>query len=236
MILAVLISAAPIWAEEPESEGWSFNIAPLYLWAVDMGGTMTVREQGVPVEVAFADAVDNLQAAFTIHFEAWSPRGWGVMADLNWLDLGTEQMLPGPFDQELKIDLQQTIAELAVGYEFDRNAYIIGGARYIALEATLTLPTDTEINPDEGWVDGFIGFMWRPPLGKRWTLATRADVGKGSSDVAWNASAAIDYAVSRHVAFFLGYRYLSVDYTSKDRDFEYDVSQHGPLLALRFFW
>jgi len=235
MILMAVAAAAPVGAQDSESEGWRIQVIPLYLWAVDMGGTMTVKEQRVPLEVGFADAVDNLQSAFTIHFEAWKG-DWGVLADFNWLDLGAEQMLPGPMGESMNVDLQQTIAEVAVGYEFDDHAFFIGGVRYLSLETTLTLPLGNEINPNESWTDAFVGFMWRPPLSKRWTFASRVDVGAGSSDVVWNAAAALDFAVSRHVALFFGYRYLKYDYANDDNGFGYDVSQHGPLAALRFFW
>ncbi|MCP4902863.1 MAG: hypothetical protein GY906_38365 [bacterium] len=48
--------------------------------------------------------------------------------------------------------------------------------------------------------------------------------------------------LSRHAALFFGYRHLDYDYDydydyENDSDrFAYDVSQTGPVVALRLFW
>jgi hypothetical protein len=231
----VAVGAAAPASAQSQSDEWQFQIAPLYLWAVDLGGTMTVRGTEAPVEVDFADAFDKLEAAFTVHFEAWKGN-WGILADFNWMDISNDVTLPGPIGATVGIDLQQTIAELAGGYQFDDHAFFIGGVRYISVDPKITLPLDNVIDPDESWVDGFVGLMWRPPLSKRWTFASRFDIGGGSSDLVVNALAAFDWAISRHVALTLGYRYLDYDYTDADIDFGYGITQHGPLAALRFFW
>jgi len=236
-VIGVIVAAGaavPAGAQSSSDE-WEFQIAPLYLWAVDMGGTMTVREQAVPVDIAFSDAFDKLEAAFTVHFEAWKG-DWGLLADVNWLDIGGEQTLPGPLGGSVKVDLQQYLIELAGGYQFDDASFVIAGVRYAALDPKVTLPMGNVVDPDQSWVDGFVGLMWRPQLSKRWSFTGRFDIGGGSSDLVWNAMAAFDVAFSRHAAFLLGYRYLDYDYTDEDEGFGYDVSQQGPFAALRFFW
>lgn len=227
-------AAAPAGARS-QSDEWRFEIAPLYLWAVDMGGTMTVGGRNVPLDISFSDAFDNLEAVFTVHFEAWKC-DWGLLADVNWLDIGGEQMLPGPIGAEVKVDIQQTLIELAGGYEFDDDSFIIGGARYAALDPKVTLPMDDVIDPDQSWIDAFVGVMWRPQLSRRWAFSGRFDIGGGSSDLVWNLSGMFDVAFSRHVVLVFGYRYLDYDYQDEDEGFGYDVSQKGPLAALRFSW
>jgi len=233
-LIGAVSAAAPAGAQS-QSDEWEVQIAPLYLWAVDMGGTMTVREQALPVDIAVSDAFDKLEAAFTVHFEAWKG-DWGLLADVNWLDIGGEQTLPGPLGGSVKVDLQQYLIELAGGYEFDDASFVIVGVRYAALDPKVTLPMGNVVDQDQSWLDAFVGLMWRPQLSQRWTFSGRFDIGGGSSDLVWNLSGMFDVAFSRHVALIFGYRYLDYDYNDEDQGFGYDVSQQGPLAALRFFW
>ncbi|MCP4403398.1 MAG: hypothetical protein GY801_39585, partial [bacterium] len=62
---AGLTTTPPIVDDE-----WTFSWAPMYLWAVDLGGDMTVKGMEMPIDVEFSDAVENLQMVFTSHFEA----------------------------------------------------------------------------------------------------------------------------------------------------------------------
>jgi hypothetical protein len=217
------------------SDDWEFHIAPLYLWAVDLGGTMTVKGVEQPFEVKFADAFENLEATFTIHFEAWKG-DWGLLADLSWLDLGGDLTLPGPLGATVRIDFEQILAELAVGYRFAPDFAVIVGARYASLDPTISLPLEIVLDPSPSWTDAIAGVLWRPSLSERWTFVGRFDIGAGSSDLVWNAAGYVDYRLGRFVALFFGYRHLDYDYKDEGAEFAYDASQSGPFGAFRFFW
>jgi hypothetical protein len=216
------------------SDAWEFQIAPLYLWAVDLGGTMTVMQNDIPFEVKFADAAENLEATFTVHFEAWKG-DWGLLADVSWLDLGGEMPIP---ETELaaEIGFKQTMLELGGFYRFAQNVSIVFGARYTSLDPKITLPMDMVIDPSQSWTDGFAGLVWRPQLSNRWTFSGRLDLGAGGSNLTVNASAIFDYRLGRFIALSFGYRHLDTDYEDSGAGFAYDASQSGPLGALRFFW
>jgi hypothetical protein len=237
-VTLVLLVAGASSVSAQGSDEWEFQLAPLYLWAVDLGGTMTVMGEEAPFEVKFADAAENLEATFTVHFEA-SKGKWGFLADVSWLDLGGEVPLPAPLPQTdpvVGIDFQQTMVEVGAFYRFAAETSIVFGARYSSLDPKVTLPTEAVIDPSQSWTDAFVGLMWRPRISNRWSFSGRLDIGTGGSDVTVNAAAIFDWRIGRFTALMFGYRYLDTDYEDSGAGFAYDASQQGPLAALRFFW
>ena len=230
----LLLSVTTAAAQSSASDEWEFQIAPLYLWAVDLGGTMTVMEEEVPFEVQFADAFENLEATFTVHFEAWKG-DWGLFADVSWLDLGGEMPTPDP-EVMIGIDFEQTLLEAGAAYEFAGDTSVIFGVRYTKLDPKITFPMDMVIDESQSWTDAFVGLMWRPQMSDRWNFSGRFDIGAGGSDFVWNAAAIFDYRLGSHTALMFGYRHLDYDYEDSGAGFAYDASQGGPLVALRFFW
>jgi len=69
-VLIVLFIFTTVNAGESSDTGdWDFNLAPFYLWAVNMDGDMTTGTTTTPVVADFNDLVSNLEALFTVHFE-----------------------------------------------------------------------------------------------------------------------------------------------------------------------
>jgi len=230
-----LFGSAQIEAQESSSDEWQFQIAPLYLWAASIGGTMDLR--GGPegeIQVDFKDAFDNLQTAFTIHFEARKGH-WGILADASYLNFSGSQEIGAP-GENADIKVKNILLEAAGGYEFSNQWWVIVGVRHFKLDPRVTFQVLPEIDPSESWTDLFAGLMWRPKLGNRWTFSGRLDVGAGGSDLVWNAAAVLDYRLGSWAAVFFGYRHMDYDYKNKNTGIAYDVSMSGPLAAFRFFW
>jgi len=233
MIVAVA-AAAPVGAQD-QSDKWQFQIAPLYLWAVNVDGTMTVRDVlDNDFSVDFSDAISNLEMAFTVHFEARKGR-WGLLADASYLNFSGTQDIDTP-GQEADIEVENMLLEGAAGYEFSDRWWVIAGVRYFKLDPDISFPIRPPIEPSESWADLFAGVMWRPQLGERWTFSGRFDIGAGGSDLVWNAAAVIDYRLGKWAAVFAGYRHLDYDYKNQNTGIKYDVSMSGPMAAFRFFW
>jgi len=216
LLLAILVAVGVAASADAQgqSDEWQFQIAPLYLWAVNIDGTMTVRdrfEQDFGVD--FSDAFDNLETAFTVHFEASKGR-WGLLADASYLNLAGSQDIDTP-GGTADVGVENLILEGAAGYSFADIA--------------------PEIRVTDSWTDLFAGVMWRPKLGERWTFSGRFDIGAGGSDLVWNAHAIIDYRLAKWAAILGGYRHLDYDYKS-DAGIKYDMSMSGPVAAFRFFW
>jgi hypothetical protein len=185
-------------------------------------------------EVDFKDAFDNLETAFTVHFEASKGR-WGLLADVMYLNLKGEQPIPTP-GETAEVKIKNVILEGAGGYQVADRFWIIAGLRYFKIDPTVSFQVAPDIDPSTSWTDAFAGVMWRPQLGKRWTLGARFDIGAGGSNFVWNAQAAIDYRLGSWAAVFAGYRYMDYDYSSSSTVLKYDVAMSGPVAAFRFFW
>jgi hypothetical protein len=229
-----MASATPADAQG-QSDKWQFQIAPLYLWAVNIDGTMTVRDVlENDFAVDFNDAISNLQTAFTVHFEARKGR-WGLLADASYLSFSGTQDIDTP-GQTADIEVENLLLEGAAGYEFADTWWVIAGVRYFELDPDITFAIRPPIEPSESWTDVFAGVIWRPQLGKRWMFSGRFDIGAGGSDLVWNAAALIDYRLGKWAAVFAGYRHLDYDYKNQNTGVKYDVSMSGPVAAFRFFW
>jgi hypothetical protein len=233
----MLFGSVSVAEAQSSSDEWQFSISPLYLWAMSVDGTMDIRgrlEQDFTVD--FSDAFDNLETAFTVHFEARKGR-WGLLADVSYLDLAgsLEINTPGGIAD---VGVKNLILEGAAGYSFAEHWWVIAGVRYFELDSDIRFQLDIapEIDVNESWADLFAGLMWRPKLGERWTFSGRFDAGAGGSDLVWNAHAIIDYRLGKWVAILGGYRHLDFDYKNINNGIEVDMSMSGPLVALRFFW
>ena len=237
-VLVLTLAGTSSTAEaQSSSDEWQFQIAPLYLWATSIDGTMTLRgrlDQDFGVD--FSDAFDNLETAFTVHFEAGKGR-WGLMADAMYLDLAGSQDIDTPGGQA-DLEVENLLLEGAAGYSFAESWYVIAGVRYLKFDSDIGFQFDIapEIAVSESWTDLFAGLLWRPKLGERWTFAGRFDIGAGGSDLVWNASAILDFQIGKWAAIFAGYRHLDYDYKNNDNGVEIDMSLSGPVVALRFFW
>ena len=235
LAMVVAVAAAASAGAQEKSDEWQFQLAPLYLWAVNVDGTMTVRDRlENDFAVDFKDAISNLETAFTVHFEARKGR-WGLLADASYLNFSGTQDIDTP-GQTADIEVENLLLEGAAGYEFSDQWWVITGVRYFKLDSDITFTIRPPIEPSESWTDLFAGVMWRPQLGERWKFSGRFDIGAGGSDLVWNAAAVVDYRLGKWAAVFFGYRHLDYDYKNQNTGIKYDVSMSGPVVALRFFW
>ena len=116
---------------EPKSDEWQFTVAPLYLWAVGIDGTIGVGPAAAPVNITFGDALSNLSGAFTLHFEARKKK-WNVLADYMWVGFSPSASLPN--STPVNVDLDMQIGELGGTYLLtDSSPYveILAGVRYL---------------------------------------------------------------------------------------------------------
>ena len=202
---------------------------------MSIDGTMTIRDRASgDFEVDFKDAFENLETAFTIHFEAGKGR-WRLLADVNYLNLGGSQEIQTP-GGSADVDIKALILEGGFGYEVANQFWIIAGVRSFDLDTEIGFEIAPSIAPSESWFDLYGGLMWRPQLGKRWTFGGRLDAGFGGSDLTWNAEAIIDFQIGKWAAILAGYRHLNYDYRNQNTGIKYDMSMSGPVAAFRFFW
>jgi hypothetical protein len=114
----------------------------------------------------------------------------------------------------------------------------------ININTTITNPVDLSKSWNQSksntWVDPLIVVRLKTVVHEKWLFQLRADVGGfgiGSS-WAWQLQPDIFYRASKLLQFGLGYRIISMDYTtgSKGTDsyFLYDMEEYGPQIRIGF--
>jgi len=237
LLMIALVCPAAYGQESDSKKDWEFALAPMYLWAVSINGDQTVKGKDVDLDIPFSDIFDNLNGAVTFHFEGVHKQSWGFFTDLNYIKLE-------PDDGSTDIDYTQILGEVAAFYRLIENDLAIdgfGGLRYSSMDVELDLPRGKrDVDQRKDWIDPFVGLRWKWPLGEKWALRLRGDVGGFSigSRLTMNAVGLVDFKPWKHLGFFGGYRALYQDYStgSGRHRFSYDATMHGPALGLNITW
>jgi hypothetical protein len=234
-LLFIAVPSAHAEEQAAATKNWEFNLVPMYIWFVDLNGT-------IPVDVAFSDIWDNLEAIFTVHFEGVHRKKWGFIVDVTYLDLSVDINRP----ILRKMDFVNVIAEFDGFYRFDMGYQaldLIAGVRYNKLEPEITTsgvgPIPPSLKTDEDWVDPLIGGRYIREISDKWHLILRADLGGFGvgSDFVWNVAGFLDYRPWKHVSLIGGYRALDTDYKNSGSTISrYDVRLAGPLAGINIFW
>jgi len=243
MALMLSCFSASVFAEEKSKEGnWDFNLAPLYLWMVNMDGDMVLGPVDTGVTIPFEDIFDNLEAILTFHFEGVHRSNWGFFLDLSYIDINSSQSA-GPL--QLSIDFVSVLAEAGGYYRFGEGPHafdVLAGIRYTKLEpdVAFTTPDLPLFSKTFDWVDPIVGLRYIYSFNEKWLLNLRGDIGGFGvgSDFTWNAIGFIQWQPWKYAAILAGYRALDQDYetgSGADR-FKYDMMLHGPVLAVNFVW
>ncbi len=212
---------------------------------MSMEGSSTVGMlPSTALELDFKDDVlKNLEAKFTIHFEA-KKNDLTLFTEISYVNLGpTTELTTG---QQIDIGFKNTMAELGAMYtivETERSDWeVLGGFRYTKQQLSVSnlpkLPLlPSSINVSESWGDVFIGGRVITWINDKWRFAGRADFGTGGSDLVWNGVGLFDYRFKDWGSVFVGYKSMDYDYdngkSGPDR-YAYDALQQGPLAGFNF--
>lgn len=243
LVLALLaFGAAPAAAPQPPpptappAGGWTFDWT-LYLLAAAMDGEVAARGVTADVDVSFSDVLDHLHFGGMTAFRAGTGK-WAATADVIYMDLEGEK---SSGNRSAHVDLTQTLVEGAANYAVRPGIEVLGGLRYVSIDASLDLTTglgSASADQTKSWVDPFIGVRYTLPFAKRWKWVARGDVGGFGlgSDFAWNLASYFDASVGKLVSIGFGYRAIYADYDdgSGSQQFRYDVTSHGPVAGVTF--
>ena len=240
LVLLIMSTSAYGKEEQPVTNDWKFNLAPLYIWGMFMSGDMTAKGSTNPVDVKFGDVVSNLSAIFTVHFEGVWKNQWGFLVDFSYVKLGGDQETGGP---KIHVDFKDLMTEAAGYYRFSKGPHAVDalfGVRYTHLSPTIGVGNFPSQTSRQDWVDPIIGARYIWTICDQWKLNLRGDIGGFGvgSDFTYNAIGLVEYKPWKHVSFLGGYRVLYQNYkdgTGVD-EFKFDVTMHGPVLALNFTW
>ena len=233
--LAALLLSAPALAEEDAGE-WRQTVF-LYGMGVAIDGDAQVGPLAVPVDLGISDIFDALRfgamAAYRVDNDTWS-----FSADVTYMDLrfseSTEQGRAGA-----RLDTDQLTLMGTVGRRITPNLEALFSLAYFDLTADLevrVLQQSTRVRRDADWVDPLVGLQYRRPIGGKWRVNLRGDVGGFGvgSDLTLHGWATLVRQNTESFSWYFGYRYIAYDYETGsgiDRQ-RYDLQQHGPGIGI----
>jgi len=245
-VLLLLISVLVVTTNHARAEegDWEFNLAPFYLWAINISGDQTIGPISAPVNVEFNDIFDNLDGAFIVHFEAAYQNRWGFLVDVNYLDLENKQSLANSLTR--KVDLDISMAELSGFRRWNldqHNLDVIVGGRYVRVANNISVLGGPElVDGAQDWIDPLVGGRWIWNFADDWAFVGRGDIGGFGvgSNFAWQAAGILEWQPFKYVSFLAGYRAVGMDYEDGNQRspdyFNFDATVHGPVLGINFKW
>ena len=237
IILCLVCLLAPAVAQSQEQNNWDFELAPLYLWAINIDGDLGIRGRTASASIGFSDIWDNLQGVFTTRFSMLYKQKFGLLIDYNYLDLGKEKAsgagnIEASFTSQI-LNLGATYRVLQGQHTWDALA----GIRYIYLDSGIDLnDAGVSLSGDQDWVDPIFGARYTLAFADKWSLRLYGDIGGFgvSSDFTWQGLGLIDFQPWRNVAIVAGYRAIYSDYS--DDGFTFDATTHGPVVGIDIRW
>lgn len=242
-ILAVALCAPAVHAQTAPDTGWHYLIEPYILFPNMQGQTGIGALPPVDVDEDPSDIFDNLQFGAMLYAEVHNDR-WAFTSDVLYMKLESE-VLQDASIADGKVELSQLGWELAFLARLSPWIEVGAGAVYMKIDAELELTLDTPLglinrsgDLDRDWVDPIVLVRATVPLGERWFLLGRANIGGFgvSSDSVWQLQGDVGYRFSDRVLMTVGYRALGYDYDrgSGTERFVYDMTTFGPMLRLGF--
>lgn len=231
--LFALVAPAPA-----AGEGWK-NTFVLYGMGAAIEGTAGLRDFEVPVELSIADVFDALEMGTMAAYRGEND-SWSVTVDATFMGLGATTRSQGGRVKG-DVDLDQTTVMGTVGRKLSDRVEALFGFAWFDLSTKLVLdgPLATrEAEADADWIDPTLGLAWHQPLGNRWRVDLRSDVGGFGigSDLLVHVLATCRWQASDRVGVGFGYRFIQFDYEEGRGDsFQaYDLTEQGPLAGITF--
>ncbi|QFU77292.1 hypothetical protein EY643_17405 [Halioglobus maricola] len=229
---------------------WSFEVAPLYLWAKNVEGHTTAGSQTLPLELDFKDEIlENLDAAFSLHAEA-NKGDWTFFIETNYAKLDpSNSATVGPVEVKADIDFKDYMYEGGMAWRFANSGTstweLYGGLRYVKQDVTIKIDNSAPIQilPEkvkvgDSWMHPFAGVRYTARMGEKWRLRVRGDYGyEGSDNTAIQGLATVGYSFTDLTAAFIGYRYVDLDYANSSRGLDgygFEGDQQGPVIGVNF--
>ncbi len=93
LVAGTFASTAVYAAPDRTSDDWQFTLAPLFLWGMSVNGNSQLGPVSAPVQIDFDDALEDLSAVFTIHFEAYK-KDLSLFAEYQYVELEPSASVP----------------------------------------------------------------------------------------------------------------------------------------------
>ena len=241
------VRAADVPPPEPlptliAQKDWSITVTP-YLWAASLNGSAAVRGIHRDVDVPFRDTLKHLDFGFMGNVEyRQGPAGAYINAEYTKVSNNAHL---GPFN--IGVSMRSALISAGAFYRVYEAGLggntVFGTPRVFAIEPTAGVRWTSmaarahlgffSVSETQSWADPFIGARFHYDLSDRWSLFAESDIGGLSgSQFSVNAQAVLGYRMllaGYKTTLGVGYRVLKQDY--RDGGFQWNVTQHGPLVG-----
>ena len=209
-------------------DSWKF-FGELYFWGASVDGKSAT---GSDVALDFDDVISDVNFAF-MGAAGVSKGKWSLGADLIYVNVDdSDDIAPGV---SANVELTNWVITPLVGYRIADTGKsrldIVGGARYLYLEAELRIDALGARVDDSGsnW-DAVVGARGSVDFANKWYLFGYLDIGTGESDLTWQALGGLNYRFEKFDAV-VGYRYLYWDFDDSPT-FD-DLNLSGPYAGVK---
>jgi opacity protein-like surface antigen len=237
VVLVCLALASPVVAQQPPSDTWQVTVAP-YLMGAAISGTTRVRGVEAQIDLPASDVFSNLEFG-AMGIVAARKGNWGIGSDVIFMALGATADRPAA-----DVDFNQTAIAVYGLRRLNAVAEATFGARVNGLDGGLTfkeqsvLPAGTELSQNKWWVDPIVGLRLHSNAARRVNATFYAEIGGFGlgSDLEWQIFPVVDVRVTKRMSLDLGYRWLSMNYTTGDGSdqFTWDTLTQGPVVGFKF--
>jgi hypothetical protein len=242
--------AAPEAAEPFVSDEWHFQVTP-YLWALALDGDVTVKGVKTSPSVSFKDIFDNLDYALMLESEARKGR-FGIYANAIYASLSSKDDVSG-----VRLRVGADTSWVGAGGFYRLGPFALApdkgpsgpqlvvdpyaGARFTYLNTELRIRDGgPQGSQDKTWVDPIFGVRTIWQLTPKWSVTALGDIGGFGvgSEFTWQAAGTVGYTFGLlgedNAKVMAGYRALYQDYEDGHgaNEFKWDMTLHGPMLAL----
>src|SRR5919108_2997277 len=195
-------------------KGWSFEVAPFYLWLPALDGEVTVRGQSADVDLSVGDTLDLLfdSFKFAVTGRAEARKGNALLTlDLMYMNL--EENTQTDIGLGVTTGFKQLILEFGGGYHLldwslpgeglpTLSVDVLAGGRFVDLDTSLRIENLVDVDRSKDWLDPFLGARLKLDIIDRLSVSVRGDIGGFGvgSHFTWNMAAILAYQVSQRIS------------------------------------
>ena len=257
MVASMLIAATagqaadgPVATRDPapDERPWRVIVSP-YVWGASLDGNTVLYGRHARVDVPFSETLKSLDFSFMGDVEITNGT-FGAYIDGQYTKTSQKEKVR---DNQVGLSITSSLVAGGVYYRIYEQRLggnnILGRPRVFAVEPTLGLRwTRLKASLDAGivevsrqveWTDPFVGLRLFVDLDERWNIFAEGDIGgfRGGSDLSLNGQIYLGYRTELFTVptvLRVGYRALYQDYRTNNTPerFEWNVTQHGPVVGL----
>jgi len=233
-------SDAPDSPQQPSTaidDSWHLDLSP-YIWFPGVHGTVGVRGHETGVHVSGSDVFSNFQGGIAGLAEIRKER-IVIPLDFIYAKLATTKGIPlnDVGQTAVRAETSQGIFNPKIGYRFvDGEQFKVDalvGLRVWHEGLSLTLrPSQRNFADSGNWADAVAGARFELFLSPKVWITASGDAGGGAASLDYQALGTLNFQPKPLLGFFVGWRYLDVNYANGNRGFFFDVAQTGGIVGL----